>query len=403
MFAIYVRGEFQHAASNPNYTPSQQREMENFDLTREAFNLAPGASLPLPFNFNPDAISRIRLVEGYASVNLANWQISAGQQSLWWGPDRTTSLILSNNAAAMPMIRIDRAKPAHLPSLLGYLGPLHFDFFLARQGGIHYVALQEALVLHGNQTDALTPPPYVWGATISAEPTKNFEFAMSHTVVFAGYGRPLTLRTFIHTFNKGGNQQVKDPGKRVTEFNASYHVPFLRKWLVVYGEGMAWDNPIQGHFTERFALDPGLYMSHVPFVHKLDLRLEGVYTNLPGIPEQGYFYANAHYPQGYTNYGQILGSWIGRQGRGGEGTSTYWFSPRTKAIAAYRRMVVDPVMLQGGNMTDVSGSFSWLLNPWLEVSTEQQFERWRFPALNNLPQSNFSTTFQIQVLSRPRP
>ena len=73
---------------------------------------------------------------------------------------------------------------------------------------------------------------------------------------------------------------------------------------------MAWDNPIQGHFTERFALDPGIYLPQISYIKKLDLRLKGVYIDLPGLPEEGYFYAIAHYLQGYTNNGQILGSWI---------------------------------------------------------------------------------------------
>jgi hypothetical protein len=401
-FSIYLRGEYQHAASSPAYSASAQQTIEAFDSTTEGWQLSPGAAAPLPFNFNPASASRFRLIEGYAAVNLANWQISAGQQSLWWGPDRTTSLILSNNAAAMPMIRIGRATPAKLPGFLGYLGPLHFDAFFARQGGIHYVALGPKFVLDGNQSNALTPPPYLYGITFSVEPTKNLEVAFAHTVVFAGYGRPLTFGTFFHTFDVTGNGQAVDPGKRVTEFNFSYHVPGFRHSLLVYTEAMAWDDPVQGHFTARYALDPGVYLPKIPYINKLDLRLEGVYTDLPGLPETGYYYANAHYPQGYTNYGQILGSWIGRQGRGGEATTTYWLSSRTKAAATYRRMVANPVLLQGGNLTDVSGSFTWLINPRLEVSTVQQYERWRFPVLNESPRSNFSTTFQIQFLNRPR-
>ena len=401
-FAIYARGEYQRAASIPAYGASTQQAIQSFDMLRAGWQLKSGAAVPPVLNYNPASVSRFRLIEGYAALNLANWQISAGQQSLWWGPDRTTSLMLSNNAAAMPMIRIARAKPIFLPSVLGYIGPIHVDAFLARQGGIHYVALGQTFVLNGNQNSGITPPPFIWGATISFEPTKNIEFTLAHTVIFAGYGRPLTLRTFIHTFNKGGAFQVKDPGKRVTEFSIVYHVPGLRHSLLVYGEAMAWDNPIQGHFTQRFALAPGLYLPQIPYIKRLDLRLEGVYTDLPGLTYDAYFYANSHYPQGYTNYGQILGSWIGRQGRGGEGTSTYWLSSRTKVAASYRRMVVDRALLQGGNLTDVSGSFSWLVNPRVEVSTVQQYERWRFPLLNSGLKSNFSTTFQIQLLTRPR-
>ena len=401
-FAVYTRGEFQHAASSPAYDLSAAQTIRSFDQSTEAWQLPPGSAVPPVFNFSPAAISRFRLIEGYVAVNVANWQVSAGQESLWWGPDRSTSLMLSNNAAAMPMIRIARAKPAHLPSLLRYLGPIRADGFLARQGGIHYLALGQTFVLNGDQYHGITPPPYVWGAALSAAPTKNLELSLAHTVVFAGYGRPLNLRTFIHTFNVGGNQQLNEPGKPVTEFNVSYHVPYFRRRLLVYSEAMSWDNPIQGHFTERFALDPGVYISQIPYMKKLDLRLEGVYTDLPGLPYKGYFYANSHYSQGYTNYGQILGSWIGRQGRGGQATSTYWFSPQSKASASYRRTVANPALLQGGDLTDGSGELSWLFNRRVEVSAKLQYERWRFPVIATGPTSNLSATFQVQLLNPRR-
>jgi hypothetical protein len=402
-FAIYVRGEYQHGAANTAYSPAAQQAIVSYDQLTEGWTTAPGAALPGVFNYNPAAASRPRFIEAYVAVNLANWQISAGQESLWWGPDRTTSLILSNNAAAMPMIRIARSAPARLPGFLGNLGPIHFDAFLARQGGIHYVALGPTFILHGSENSAVTPPPYLWGVTFSIEPTRNLELSFAHTTIFAGYGRPFTFGTFLHTFSAYGNAQAVDPGKRVTEFNLAYHVPWFRHRVTAYTEAMAWDDPIQGHFTERYALAPGIYLPQVPYAKKLDLRLEGVYTDLPGLHEEGYFYANAHYPQGYTNYGQVLGSWIGREGRGGAGTSTYWFSPRTKAALSYRRMVANPVLLGGGNLTDVSGSFTWLVNPRLEVSTVQGYDRWRFPILSATPRSSYAATFQVQLLNRPRP
>ena len=402
LFAIYARGEYQHGGPNASYSAGAQQVIVSYDEQFEAWTTAPGAALPAVFNYNPASASRPRFIEAYAAVNLANWQISAGQESLWWGPDRTTSLILSNNAAAMPMVRIARVTPAHLPGFLGKLGPFHFDAFLARQGGIHYVALGTTFVLHGSPDTALTPPPYLWGIAFSVEPTPNLEFGFAHSTIFAGYGRPFTLGTFIHTFSPFGNGQDVDPGKRVTEFNFAYHVPGLRRQLLVYSEAMSWDDPIEGHFTERFALDPGIYLPQLPYVKKLDLRLEGVYTDLPGSIEGGYFYANAHYPQGYTNYGQVLGSWVGREGRGGTATSTYWFSPRTKAAVSYRRMVANQGMVGGGNLSDVSGSFTWLPSSRFEISTTQGYDRWRFLVLSPEHKSSYAATFELKLLSRPR-
>ena len=388
--AFYFRGEYQYAGAIPVYSTAAQQAISAED------------QLPFGWNIRSGTTSRVRPVEAYAALNLANWQISFGQQSLWWGPDRTTSLILSNNAEAMPMLRVARAKPFKMPSFLGWLGPGHFDAFLSRQGGIHYVGLGANFIIHGNPNQALTPPPYLWGATLSFKPTDNLEVGFAHTVIFAGYGRPLTFGTFFHTFSVLGNGQDVDPGKRATEFNFTYHPPGLRKSVVLYTEEFAWDDPIEGKFVARYAMDPGIYIPKLPVLKKMDLRAEGVYTNLPKLPYQAYFYDNAHYPQGYTNYGQILGSWVGRQGQGGQASSTYWFSARNKATVSYRKMTVDKSLLQGGNLSDISGSLTWLIKPQIELSAMTQYEHWKFPLLGTGATSNFSTTFEFRFFPKPR-
>jgi hypothetical protein len=400
-FAVYLRGEYQYGSAITPYSAAVDQAISIGDQNSEAFQTTGGVSLPGNWDMRVGTTNRPRPIEAYAAMSVANWQISFGQQSLWWGPDRTTSLMLSNNAEAMPMLRFARVMPAKLP-FLGWLGPVHFDSFFARQGGIHYVSLGPTFQLYGSPNQPLTPPPYLWGVTFSFEPTKNLELGFGHTTIFAGYGRPLNLRTFFHSFSIFGNGQTIDPGKRVTEFNLYYHVPWLRKTLVVYTEGMAWDDPVEGSFFSRFAMDPGFYLTHVPKVKKLDLRVEGVYTNLPGLKDPAYFYSNAHYPQGYTNYGQILGSWVGRQGSGGTATSTYWFSARTKAAVSYRKMIADKSLLQGGNLNDFSGSLTWQVRPGVEVSGTEQVERWRFPLLADGPKSNATTSFEVRFFPKDR-
>jgi len=150
-------------------------------------------------------------------------------------------------------------------------------------------------------------------------------------------------------------------------------------------------------------MTPGVYLPHLPGVKKLDLRMEGVYTNLPGLKDPAYFYSNAHYPQGYTNYGQLLGSWVGRQGSGGTATSTYWFSAQTEASASFRHTTQDKSLLQGGSLSDVSGSLTWMVRRGIEVSATEQYERRRFPLLSTGPQSDATTSFQIRVFPKGRP
>jgi hypothetical protein len=130
---------------------------------------------------------------------------------------------------------------------------------------------------------------------------------------------------------------------------------------------------------------------------RLDLRMEGAYTNLPKLIIPAYFYSNAHYPQGYTNYGQILGSWVGRQGTGAQVSSSYLFSARNKATVTYRRMDSDPSFLQGGNVRDYSAAFTWLVRPNIELSAMGQYEHWKFSLLSPNTTPNFTAQFQFKM------
>ena len=388
--AFYLRGEYQYAGAIPAYNPAAQQALASYDGLPYGWNLASGTT------------SRVRPVEAYAALNLSAWQLSFGQQTLWWGPDRSTSMILSNNAQAMPMLRLERVAPARLPGWLSALGPFRMNLFFAREGGVHYVGVGPTFALHGSASQPLDPPPYVWGFSFSIKPTPNFEFGFAHDAIFAGYGRPLNLKTFLHTFSILGNLQALDPGKRTTEFSFSYHVPYLRKWLVLYSEGFAYDNPVEGTFLARFAMDPGIYLPQLPGLRKMDLRVEGVNTNLPGLKDQAYFYANSHYPQGYTNYGQIFGSWIGRQGSGITASSTYWVSARNRLSASYRRTVADKTFLQGGQLDNLSGSATWMLKPRIELSASCQYERWNFPLLASTAHSDVATSFGLRFFPEGR-
>lgn len=382
--AFYLRGEYQYASAMPDYSPAVQA------------TLASGDELPYGWNLRRGTTKRFRPIEAYVAMNIPGWQVSLGQQALWHGPDRLSSMSFSNNAEAMPMLRIARTSPLELPWLLKLLGPLHGDFFLARQGGIHYLRLGPDYVFTGRPDKPMDPPPYVWGATFSMKPTENLELGFAHTAIFAGYGRPLNLKTFLHTFSFTGGDQEVEPGKRTMEWNLSYRIPGLRNWLTFYTEAFAYDSPLDRISFERYAFTPGLYLTHVPGVPNLDLRVEGVESNLPGQNYVGYFYANYHYAQGYTNWGQIFGSWVGRMGSGGAAQSNYWFSARNRLTLDFRRMTSDTRLFAGGQMTDVSAKLTWMLPHSLEVSGKMQYERWKFPMLDASAKSNVSTTVELR-------
>jgi membrane-associated phospholipid phosphatase len=385
-FTIYVRGEYQYGSSSQEYTAAQAQFIADFDQ--------------LPLNSVPTfgQTSHFRTVEAYAGLNIANWQFTFGQQSLWWGANRSTSILLSNNAEAIPMLRVERVSPMRVP----LLGPVIVSGFLGRMGGTRYLRLGPTFQLYGDGIHNVDPQPFLWGANIAFKPTLNLELGFSLTSVFAGHGRPLTLRTFLHTFSQHGNLQPLDPGGRRPTMSASYRLPGLRDSVQVYADWLAEAQPLPLLYPTESGLSAGIYVSHLPRLRNMDFRCEGIYSNIPGNSTNNLFYVNFHYPNGYRNYGQIMGSWVGRGGNGGEASTTYWFSARNKGTVTYRRMVTNPSLFGGGNLHDFSGNVSWILRSGVEVAASVQYERWNFGLLNQGPRSNVSSTIEIRLWPKLR-
>ncbi len=259
--AFYVRGEYQRSAAIANYSPATAQDIANTDH--------------LPLNSVPTfpSVSQFRPIEAYVALNVANWQISFGQQSLSWTPDAGSSLMLSNNAQAMPMLRFGRVTPFQLPSIFGLLGKIRNQFFVGRVGGYYYLrGPYPEFPLIGNGYQTVNPQPYTWGDKLALKMTPNFEIGVTIAVMFAGEGRPATLSTWLHTFSSRGNAQPVDPGKRFNGFNFSYRIPGIRNWAVLYADGMTNDEPNPIAYPTKSAWDVGLYFPQLPKLPNLDLR-----------------------------------------------------------------------------------------------------------------------------------
>ena len=64
------------------------------------------------------------LVEGYLKARGGPVELTVGRESLWWGPGFHGSMITSNNALAMNMIRLRAANQFTLPWVFaGSAGP----------------------------------------------------------------------------------------------------------------------------------------------------------------------------------------------------------------------------------------------------------------------------------------
>jgi len=174
-------------------------------------------------------------------------------------------------------------------------------------------------------------------------------------------------------------------------------VPWLRRWLTLYADTLVEDE-VSPLGSSRPAVRVGLYLPRIPRLSKTDLRMEGIYSDVPGQRAAATVYYNHRYRSGYTNYGQLLGSWIGRQGRGGQAWLGYWLRPQSRIQLSYRHMEVDRSLLQGGRLSDIGLQSEFRLHRYMTVSSLLQYERWNFPLLSLRPENNVSIGFGINLL-----
>ncbi len=124
----------------------------------------------------------------------------------------------------------------------------------------------------------------------------------------------------------------------------------MRNWATFYADGFTDDQFSPVAYWDRSAWSAGLYLSRIPGIPKLDLRMEGTYTDLPigGNVSHGFFYWNDRYVDGYTNQGNLIGSWIGRQGQGAQAWANYWFTPKNRIQLNFRHEKVSQQFIPGG-------------------------------------------------------
>jgi hypothetical protein len=339
------------------------------------------------------------LLDAYVGLMLSNWQVSFGKQSLSWGPGDGGSLTLSNNAQPINMFRISRTTPLKLPSILGWLGSMRNEFFLGQLAGHEFILSPAGFI--GQFGHSLNPQPFIHGQKISFKPTRNFEFGFFRTTIYGGPGYPFTWHTFLRSVFSTGNRVAGSPdkpGKRTSGLDFSYRLPGLRNWLTFYGDGLAFDEFSPIAYADRSVWHAGLYLSQFPKVQKLDLRVEGVYTDNPlgGALGHGFYYFNGTWRSGYTQDGNLIGSWIGREGQGAQGWTTYHFSPQSSLQFNFRHQKVSQEFIPGGGtLTDVGVRCVYQMRSNLGVSAGVQHEQWLFPVIAPGAQRNTSTSVQL--------
>ncbi len=387
-FVGYARTEFQEAPGPPPLSDSLRLLIQQLDHFPSE---PPATPIATRSEFDP--------LEAYVGMNIGNFQITFGKQAQWWGPDASGPMMFSNNAEPIRMLKIDRVSPFKLPSILGLMGPIRWEFFLGQLGG-HYAdyAASTGYIFGA----LLNPQPMILAQKFAFKPTPNVEFGFSYNTMFAGQGIPFTWNKFLHAIFPKPSSYVPGtpgyPGDAQTAFDLSYRLPWVRNWLTFYADGFSDDEISPVAYWDRSAWVSGLYLSRVPGIPKLDLRVEGGYTDIPigGKVGPGFVYLSSRYLNGQTNWGKLMGNWMGRAGQGAQAWSTYWFTPRNNLQFSFRHQKVSREFVpDGGTLTDVSARANFWARSTFSIAAAVQYEVWNFPVIAPTMQSNVTSSLQL--------
>jgi hypothetical protein len=384
-FSLYFRGEYQHSPGGTGYSAALSNQLSNIDGIPYGPPNYPQATIPsgpIP------AQNSFRIVEATLSYHLWGNEISGGKSDAWLGPAQGSAMAWSNNAENIYSFRINRVEPLYIPGLSRLIGPMRYDFF------------------YGSLKGHTSPnSPYTHSEMFSFRPTSNFEFGFQRTIIFGGADHaPVTLHLFLKGFFSLSDTSPElkvsrdDPGARYSDFEASYRVPYLRKYLLFYVDSIAHDDVTPISAPRRAAYRTGLYLSQFPGLRKLDMRVEGVSTdpNTSRSLNGEFNYYEIIQKQGYTNKGYIMGDWIGREAKGGQAWLTYHLSGNEWIQFEYLNKKNAKDFIPGGTtQNQYRASVVKRIGPNIEANAWVQYERWKAPVYLPGLQSNTVGAFQL--------
>jgi hypothetical protein len=412
-FVFYARGEFEAAPSATGYSSLPNGLAQQLATIDGTTFLNPATNLPYPqatIPMGPIAnTTTARVMEAYVSAHLLNHEISFGKQDNWLGPGLGGGMAYSNNAENIYSFRINRVEPLHIPLLSRLTGPFRYDFMVGKLRG-HTFMPNPSYVANPspNVANVINPgDPWVHIEKVSFRPTDNLEFGFERTDIWGGQGHaPITLRTFAKSFislsspsstSKNGRD---DPGARFGAFDFSYRLPFVRNWLTLYTDSEVHDDVSPADAPRRAAYRPGIYLSHVPGIPKLDIRAEAATTDPSssnGASQYGHFmYWETIQRQGYTNQGQLFGDWIGREDKGGQAWITYHLSGNELLQVGLRNQKAAKDFIPGGTtLNDINFQVVKRIGKDFEINGNFAYEHWKAPIY--LPGQQTVTTTTIQL------
>jgi hypothetical protein len=168
------------------------------------------------FLIGPDHES-VQLVEGYVKGRAGPVELVVGREALWWGPGFHGSMLLSNNALGLDMIRLQTAHQITLPWVLRYLGPMKLVGFFGQF-----------------EEEREFPQAKLAGVRVNLSPFQWLEVGFSRAVMFGGRGRPkINFYEWPRVLVTGGRTENKYAGNNLSQVDVSVRLADVGEYFPV--------------------------------------------------------------------------------------------------------------------------------------------------------------------------
>ncbi len=248
-----------------------------------------------------EASADVDLIEGYGKVMVGPVEVQAGKDSLWWGPGHHGSILMSNNARPLRMIKVTNPQPLQLPWVLRYLGPFRSQWFMAQ--------LEE---------DRDIPEARVSGMRLNFKPHARWEVGLSRVVMFGGRGVPRVDlfdygKMFLARSEQEENNQLAGFDTSIllplAEIPYGRHLPM--RSIKLYFDGAGEDEA--GMLPSNWGFLYGVQLNDILKTGRTDIRIEYADNHVTGKPNV--FYNHSLYTSGYTYKGRVMGHHMGTDSR----------------------------------------------------------------------------------------
>ena len=240
-----------------------------------------------------------------AKVSLFNITFEVGRGSLWWGPGYHGSLLLTDHAFPLDMLKLGSEEPFRLPWILRDLGEWKVNTFLTQL-----------------ERDRDFPRANVFGLRLSYLPTGWLELGFTRLTQFDGRGRDQSFPdAVIDAYNNAPNQigDLDVNEQFMIDFRSTIpRVPYLIPFpagVQIYGELGSEDKWTKIPIPSRAAFLAGIYIPQVFRGSSTDLRIEYADTDFTRRKTvnniERVWYNNGTYVSGLRFRGFPLGHHMG--------------------------------------------------------------------------------------------